>query len=53
MGQIIGTIGKAILLAVVGSAATILVNRFMNGGEDKIEYASQFDEESNRPQYRF
>jgi len=50
VGEIVGTIGKAILLAVVGTSASILVTRFL-GGNDKPE--PQLYDDEHRPSYRF
>jgi len=51
VAEIVGTIGKAILLAVVGTSASILVTRFLGGSEDKP--VPQYYEDEHRPNYRF
>ena len=54
MGEIVGTIAKSVLVAVIGSAATILINQYWgSGSEPKSEPMSQFGEDEHRPSYRF
>ena len=54
VGEIVGTIAKSVLVAVIGSAATILINEYWgSGSEPKSEQLSQFGEDEHRPSYRF
>ena len=54
MGEIIATISKSVLVAVIGSAATILINQYWgNSVEAKPEPMSQYGEDEHRPNYRF
>jgi len=52
VGEIIGIIAKSVLVAVVGSAATILINKYWgDGNEAKSE--PKFADEEGRPNYHF
>lgn len=52
MYEIIGTITKSVLLAVVSSAATILINEFWTE-RNVAKTGQQFDMEDGRPGYHF
>ena len=54
MGEIIGIIAKSVLVAVVGSAATILINEYWgNDDRNSVNYDPQMDLEPAKPNYRF
>ena len=54
MGEVIGIIAKSVLVAVVGSAATILINEYWGSGDrNTVNYDPQMDLDPARPNYRF
>lgn len=51
MGEIIATISKSILVAVIGSAATILINQYWGEWNEAKSDPRSYDQEG--PNYRF